>query len=181
MPDRLDKALMLIGLSSYLAGQIWINITGSMTKDEIAVDGIHWLMLIGAALIIPFAARLPRQGLSLVASPLLLIGIVLIIGMCVLDFVFWSIPDPEFSGLVAGELAQTAPVWKPFIVYAGWIFTPALMLTSLLYWQFSRIGPLLAVAGGVVIAVWPIWSNPYGYSAIILAFLICFHAEANAD
>jgi len=58
------------------------------------------------------------------------------------------------------------------------MFASALVLTAFLHEQYSKIGPLLAVAGGVVIAAWPILSNPYGHGAIILAFMINFLAEA---
>ena len=38
MPNRTDKILLLLGLFSYWCGQTWIVNTGSMTKDEIAID-----------------------------------------------------------------------------------------------------------------------------------------------
>ena len=181
MPDRADKYLLLCGILSYLAGQIWINASGSATKDVYPIDYIHWLMLIGAALMIPYAARLPRKGLSLLVSPLLLLGIILIIGMCIIDFVLWSFPEPELRSQVVEELMATGPVWKPFITYAGHIFTPALALASFVYWRKTKLGPLCAVAGMVVIGIWPIWSNPYGYALLFCAFLICFRAEARND
>ena len=178
VPDRIDKSLLILGLLLYLAGQIWINITGSMTKDQIAIDGIHWLLLIGAALMIPFAARLPRNGVGLLAGPLLLVGIVLIIGMNVLDFVLWSFPASPLRDQVVNELIATPAVWSPFMVFSGWVFTPALALASFTYWRSSRVGPLLAVAGMISIGAFPIWSNPYGYAMIVAGFTFCFRAAS---
>lgn len=170
-PNRTDKILLLLGLLSYWGGQTWIVITGSMTKDEIAIDVIHWLMLVGAALMIPYAARLPRQGIALVAAPLWLVGIVLIIGMCIIDFVFWSLPDPEFSRLVADQLIASDPLWVPFINYPGHPFTIGLTLAELSFWNTSKIGTGLVLIGGI-------GSNPYGYAAVILGYLVCFWKEA---
>lgn len=177
MPNRLDKALFLLGLLSYLGGQIWINITGSMTKAEIAIDGIHWLMLVGAALMMPFAARLPRRGIAMVAGPLQLAGCVLIIGMCMIDFVLWSFPEPEMRNAVIGALVNTPPIWTPFIELAGPVFTIALALIGLHYWPVSRPGSAMVILGTVVVSAWGIGSNPYGYSAVILGFALCFLAQ----
>lgn len=88
-----------------------------MTKENIPIDVIHWLMLIGVSMLIPFAARMLRRGLALVASPLLILGIVCVIGMCVLDFVFWALPDDEFRAEVARRLMDTPMLWKPFIAW----------------------------------------------------------------
>lgn len=177
MPDRIDKTMLVLGLLSYLAGQIWIVSTGSMTKDEIAIDVIHWLMFAGAALIIPFAARLPRKGLALFTGPLLMLGCILIICMCVIDFVLWSFPEQDLRNAVVGGLMETPPVWKPFIEWAGPVFTVALGLLGFHYWSASRIGAGLVFIGAVVVGAWGIGSNPYGYSTIIVGLLVCFWAE----
>lgn len=178
MPDRIDKTVFIIGLTLYLAGQIWIVTTGSMTKDEVPMDYIHWLMFLGAALLIPFAARLPRRGLALIAGPAMITGSILIIGMCMIDFVLWSFPQPELRSAVVGELMNTGPVWKPFIDWAGRVFTVALALVGLCHWHHSKIGVGLVIIGAVVISAWGIGSNPYGYATMIVGFLVCFWPDA---
>lgn len=181
MPNSLDKSLFLLGLLSYLGGQIWINVTGSMTKDQIAIDGIHWLMFVGAALMIPFAARLPRIGIAMIAGPAQLVGCVLIMGMCVIDFVLWSFPEPELRNAVVGQLTYTPPVWVPFIQLAGPIFTVALALIALHYLFVSKIGSAVAVVGAIVVGAWGIGSNPYGYTAMIIGLALCFRASVKAE
>ena len=52
----------------------------------------------------------------------MIIGIVSIIGMCVLDFVFWSLKDPEFKSQVANHLINTTEIWTPFVNISGEIF-----------------------------------------------------------
>ena len=49
-------------------------------------------------------------------------GIVSIIGMCVLDFVFWSLKDPEFKSQVAKHLINTTEIWTPFLKISDEIF-----------------------------------------------------------
>ncbi len=177
MPNKVDKSLLLIGLCFYLVGQVWINVTGSMTSKQIAIDGIHWLMLVGASLLLPFSARLPRTGIAAIAGPFMLVGIVLVIGSCVVDFVLWSVPEQPFRGEVSLHLIHSPMIWKPFIVISGYIFTPALAFASFVYMRWTKLGPLLAIAGMVTIGAGPIWTNIPGYILIIAAFMVCFSRE----
>lgn len=177
MPNKTDKALLLLGLLLYLAGQIWINTTGSMTSQQISIDGIHWLMLIGASLLLPFAARLPRTGFAAVAGPLLMLGIVLVIGMCTVDFVLWSLPEQPFRSEVSSHLMNTPMIWQPFIVISGYVFTPALALTSFYYFRLTKLGPFLAVIGMVTVGAGPIWTNIPGYALIFAGFAVCFWSK----
>ena len=180
MPNTVDRILLLLGIFSYWCGQTWIVNTGSMTKDEIAIDAIHWLMLVGAALMIPYAARLPRTGIAMLAAPLWIVGIVLIVGMCVIDFVFWSLPDPEFSRAVADKLIASDPLWMPFITYAGMPFTIGLTLAGLAYARTERMGAGLVAIGGIVIMAWGLGSNPYDYAVLWAGYAWIFWNEGRA-
>lgn len=176
MPDRIDKFLLILGFSIFLAAVIAINIVGAKTKDEISIDYIHWLMLVGTVLQIPFAARLPRRGISLLATFLILCGIVCTIGMCMLDFVFWSLPDDRLRGEVTRQLMDTPTVWQPFMMwgteevgYAGLVFASAL------YFAQSRLGTVLVVAGAICVIAGGSWFNVVGLGAVIFGFLLNFN------
>ena len=176
-PNRTDKALLLVGLLSLIAGQITLIALGPVTKEDGPVDFGHWLMVLAMLLIIPFAARLPRRGLAIVAGPMLMIGSVMMVGMCVLDLVFWSFPDDALRGTVAEGLWNTPMVWQPFIVWSGPVFTVALGLVALDYWRVSKLAVALAVLGTIVVGVWGLGSNPYGYSMVLAGFAWVFWAE----
>ena len=185
MPDRVERWTFIAGLVVFLAGQIGINAFGAMTKDEIAVDVIHWLMLIGVVLMIPFAANLPRKGLAMILSPLLLLGIVGVIGMCVIDFVLWSLPEPQFRGDVARALIDTGAVWQPFMRWGpGEVFVTGLALPSLLYVRESRWGSVLVAVGAFTMAAGTAWFNPIGYCFMIVGYVLNFrvlHPDPEGD
>ena len=42
--------------------------------------------------------------------------------MYVLDFVFWSLKDPEFKSQVAKHLINTTEIWTPFLKISDEIF-----------------------------------------------------------
>ncbi len=175
MFDRIDAWLFVMGLVIFTLGQIAINAFGAMTKDEIPIDVMHWLMLIGAVLLIPFAARLPRRGLALVASPLLILGIVCVIGMCVLDFVFWSLPDDELRGEVARRLMDTPMLWKPFIAWGpDDFFNLGLVLPTFLFFRVSKFGTAFVVMGTLSIVIGTSWFNVAGYVLITLGYFMNF-------
>lgn len=182
MPDRMDKALFLNGLLVFLGGQVAINAFGAVTRDVIPVDITHWLMPCGAALMIPFAARLPRKGAAIALAPLLLTGIVGVIGMCVIDFVFWSLPDAEFRAELARTLMDTPAVWQPFMRWGpNEIFTAGLALPSLLYWRKSRVGTVLVLLGAIVMAIGPSWFNVAGYVLITAGYALSLELMTAPD
>ena len=177
MPNRTDKILFIAGLLSYLTAQIWLNLTGSLTIYQVPIDYAHWLMLIGVTLLIPFTTRLPREGAALFAAPILLIGIILTVGACILDFVLWSLPDQPLRGQVFDHLVSVPLLWALFIQISGFVFTPGIAFVSLVYWKHTKIGPVLTFAGAIMIGAWPFWSNSFGYAMILAGFLICFRAD----
>ena len=57
-------------------------------RNQEPIDFTHWFMLMGVILLIPQNGNFPKSKLNLIGTPLLVIGIGLMIGMCVLDFIF---------------------------------------------------------------------------------------------
>lgn len=175
LPNRFDKFLFVAGIIVYLMGQTSISLIGAMTKDQIPIDVIHWLMLSGAVMMTPFAARLPRNGVGIIASPVLIIGIVCVIGMCTLDFVFWSLTDNELRSAVVRQLQETAVIWGPFISYGGYIFTTGVALPSLSYFRTAPAGVALVVIGAITILSGPLWTNIPGYGLMGLGYAVIFY------
>ncbi|MFT6182420.1 MAG: hypothetical protein ACJAQT_005302 [Akkermansiaceae bacterium] len=182
MPNRTDKFLLILGFVLFLIAVIAINIVGAKTKDEISIDYIHWLMLVGTALQIPFAARLPRRGISLLAAFLILCGIVCTIGMCMLDFVFWSLPDDRLRGEVARQLMDTPTVWQPFMMWGTEeVFYAGIVLASVLYLPHSKLGTPLVIVGAVCAIAGGSWFNVVGVAAVALGFLFNFNFLRTQD
>ena len=171
MPSRFDRILFIVGHAFFLCALVLINSFGSSTKAETAIDYPHWLMLLSSVLQIPFATRLPQRGISLLASWLMLLGIVGIVGMCVLDFVFWSLPDPDLRMKVARELATTPSLWQPFMMW-GTEELPCLgfALASLTYLKDTKLGSCSVVAGAILSVAGGGWYNVAGRMLITLGF-----------
>ncbi|WP_417489315.1 hypothetical protein [Maricaulis sp.] len=174
-PRHIDRILFIAGLVIYTAGQVLLNLGQDFVAAQSPVDFAHWLLLTGALFLIPFVARLPWRNLHLITIPLMLVGIASVVGMCVLDFIFWSLPDGEFERQVAGHLIATPAIWQPFMAIGpNYIFGAGLMLPCLSYWNRSRTGVVLVVAGTAIIALLFHWFNVVGYTALTLGYVLCF-------
>ena len=76
-------------------------------------------MIIGVLFLIPQIGNFPENKLNYISFPSLIFGIGLLIGMSILDFVFWSLKDPEFKSQVAKHLINTTEIWTPFMSISG--------------------------------------------------------------
>ncbi len=174
-PTNADKLFFLFGLSIYAVGQLVISILQGALQSQKPIDYAHWLLLIGVFLLIPFSAKLPRHGLHRITSPVLLAGIVCVIGMCMLDFVFWAIPSPELKSEVAGHLIAADSIWQPFMkIGPNRIFMLGLALPSLAYYRASMLGTAFVIIGVGVVVLTPQWVNALGYSVIIIGYFLNF-------
>ena len=138
---KLYEWYFLLGLFLYTVGQflifIFFNDIDALHSQE-PIDFAHWFMLIGVLLLIPQIGNFPKTKLNLIGTPVLVIGIGLIIGMCVIDFVFWSLKDPVLKSQVTKHLINTPEIWTPFMSVSGKIFSFGLLTSSFNYFKKSR-------------------------------------------
>lgn len=143
-------------------------------RNQEPIDFTHWFMLMGVILLIPQNGNFPKSKLNLIGTPLLVIGIGLMIGMCVLDFIFWSIKSPEFESEIVTHLTNTSAIWDPFMNFNGWFFNIGLLTSSFSYFKNSKIGTLLVLIGTLVIIIGVGWINVIGYTLLTIGFYINF-------
>lgn len=184
MPDRLDKALFLIGLTLFTIGQVALNILGPASQDQSPIDYAHWLLLTGSVSLIPLAARLPRRGFHLISGPVLLIGIVCIIGMNAIDFVYWTLPHELDMELYRHLVAQPS-VWQPFMRFGpNELFITGLLLPSLGFVRISQRVTLIAsglvISGLATMIVGTQWFNVIGYGLVIAGYGLHFYRTPNS-
>ncbi len=172
------EILFLVGLLTYTAGQylifIYFNDLEKLHNQE-PIDFAHWCMLIGVLLFIPQIGKFPKTKINFVGTPLLILGIGLIIGMCVIDFIFWSIKSPELKSEVATHLMNTPEIWGPFMNISGKIFNLGLLISSLSYYKISRTGSLIVLVGTIIIWIGHGWVNVPGYMVITVGFYMNFY------
>ena len=88
MKFKIYKALFLIGLLLETVGQVMLYQGSALFYKPI--DFAHWCLLLGVVFLIPQVISFPDKVFSYLGIPVVIVGVVSIIGMCVIDFTLWS-------------------------------------------------------------------------------------------
>ena len=172
------RTLFLIGLTFFLIGQIILAQGNEYVYNQEPIDFAHWFLLLGAVLLIPQVISFPKKLFSYVGIPLVMIGITCIIGMCVLDFIWWSMPDEaarvEFTNHISGEPS----IWKPFISIGSTskVFNLGLFVLSLNYLKKQKLAiGILLIATLILMSIIPMpFRLVVGYALTLIAFGLIF-------
>ena len=181
--DIINKLLFLIGLIFFLIGQLILAKGNNFVYSQEPIDFAHWFLLIGVTLLIPQTTTFPRKIYSFIGIPLTLIGIVCIVGMCVLDFIWWSFPNEEMRNEFTNHISKVPSIWKPFMTIgpSSKIFNLGLLILSLNYLKNGKLGIILVLVANLIL--WHIIPLPYrlvfGYAITLIGFSIILIKESN--
>ncbi len=139
------KPLFIIGLLLEAFGQILLAQGNGFVYALKPIDFAHWSLLMGVALLIPQLGQFPKSIFTYIGVPTIIIGIVCIIGMCVLDFIWWSQPTQEIRNEFAGQISKIPSIWKPFITTGPNFLNVGLFLLALNYFKQNKLGVLFII------------------------------------
>jgi hypothetical protein len=166
----------LIGLVFEIIGQILLSKGNDFVYSLKPVDFAHWSLLLGVVLLIPQVVSFPNKIFSYIGTPLALGGIVCIIGMCVLDFIWWSQPTQEIRNEFAGHLSKFPSIWKPFITSGPKYLNIGLFFLSLNYFKQNKLGVIIILLTTLIfVNLIPIpFKMITGYSLTFIGFALIF-------
>lgn len=183
--EKAHKILFIVGLVFILIGQLILVKGNEFVYNQEPIDFAHWFLLIGVTLLIPQTVTFPKKIYSLIGIPLTLIGIVCIIGMCVLDFIWWSFPNQEMRNEFTYHISHVPSIWKPFMAIgpSSKVFNLGLLLLSLNYTETGKIGIVLVLIANLIL--WHIIPLPFrlvlGYAITLIGFSIILLRENNEN
>lgn len=178
-----NKMLFLSGLVFFLIGQLLLAQGNDFVYRQEPIDFAHWFLLIGVTLLIPQTVTFPKKIFSLIGIPLTLIGIVCVVGMCVLDLVWWSFPNEEMRSEFTNHISKVPSIWKPFMTIgpSSKIFNLGLLILSLNYLKKGKLGIILIFVANLIL--WHIIPLPYrlvfGYAITLIGFSIILIRDNN--
>ena len=161
------KNLFIIGLLFEVTGQLLLAPGNDFVYALKPIDFAHWSLLIGVVLLLPQAVSFPKTIFSYLGAPTAIIGIVSIIGMCVLDFVFWSFPTQELRSEFGNHLTKISVIWKPFMSIGPNFTNVGLLLLSLNYFKSNKLGVVI-----IILATLILFFGRFIPSRIILVYLL---------
>ncbi|CAL2077517.1 hypothetical protein [Tenacibaculum sp. 190524A02b] len=161
------KFLFVIGLLFEVFGQVLLSNGNGFVYAQQPIDFTHWFLLIGVAFMIPAIGLFPKNIYTYIGVPIIIIGIVCIIGMCVLDFIWWSQPTQEIRNEFASHIAKFPAIWNPFITTGPNFLNIGLLLLSFNYLRKNRIGVAF-----IIIATLIVYFGRFIPHRLIYAYLI---------
>lgn len=170
------RILFILGISFILTGQLILSNGNEYVYSQRPVDFAHWFLLVGVVLMIPQVLSFPKKIFSYIGIPLTLIGIVCTIGMCVLDFIFWSFPTDAMRQDFANHITQVPAIWKVFVTIgpSSKVFNLGLLILSLNHFKTKKPGILLLLIASLVL--WHLIPLPHrlitGYALTLIAFIL---------
>lgn len=170
------KLFFILGLIFLLSGQILLAQGNEFVYNLKPIDFAHWCLLVGVVFLIPQVVHFKKSVFSTIGVPLTIVGITCMIGMCVLDFIFWSCPTDELRDQFANHLINQPTIWKPFITIgpSSKVFNLGLLILSLNYFKTSKLGVSILLLACLIL--WHIIPLPFrlvvGYSLTLIAFIL---------
>ncbi|NET35826.1 MAG: hypothetical protein F6K19_28000 [Cyanothece sp. SIO1E1] len=146
------KKLFALGLFLQLIAQISFSIHSETVDLLEPIDFIHWTLLIGIVLIIPYTLHF-STGLSYqIGVTVSLMGIVAQIGVCAIDFVLWTFryENEERNDLVR-HLMEEPMIWPIFFTAGPALLIIGLTIQAFGYYQQNLKGVMLATIGSALL------------------------------
>lgn len=144
------KVLFVIGLLLETIAQIILSKGNEFVYALRPIDFAHWSLLIGVLLLIPQIGNFKSSLFTFIGVPIILIGIMSNIGMCVLDFIWWSQPTQEIRNEFANHLFKFPMIWKPFISLCPKFLIIGLFILSLNYIKEYKIGVIIIFLATII-------------------------------
>ena len=144
--------ICLIGLVFFALSYFLFSL-GSLNLQK-PIDFAHWFNLIGAVLLFSFNFLFPKNRLNTIASIITTIGIIAHIGLCVIDFIFWSLGNNEIkSEELRLHLSNTPSILYPFIIVGPSFLFIGLALHASYFIKTQTIKSIMVIAGAIIMGL----------------------------
>lgn len=176
--ENIYRILFLMGIAFEVIGQLLLAQGNDFVYSLRPIDFAHWSLLLGVVLMIPQVVSFPKSIYSSIGIPMVIIGIACIIGMCVLDFIWWSLPGEAERIEFTRHISDVPSIWKPFIAIgpSSKIFNGGLFILALNYIKQQKVAvALIFLATLILLQIIPLpFRLVFGYSLTLIGFSIIF-------
>lgn len=145
------KTAFVLGLLLEAVGQILLAPGNDFVYSMRPIDFAHWSLLVGCMLMMPQLGRFPNRPFSYLGILSSLIGLSCIVGMCVLDFIWWSFPSQEARIEFSAHISKVPSIWTPFVRTGPKFLNLGLIFFSLNYVKTHKLGVSLVTLATLVV------------------------------
>lgn len=179
---KIFKVLFIVGLLFEAIGQILLSKGNDFVYALKPIDFAHWSLLVGVVLMTPQIANFPNKTYTYIGIPITMIGVVSMIGMCVLDFIWWSYPTHEARLEFSSHISKVPSIWTPFITTGTRFLNVGLLILSFNYFKKNKLGFYLVVLATLIIFFGRFFISfrlIYAYFVYALGFGLIFYQKVN--
>jgi hypothetical protein len=146
------KNICIVGLFFFVVSYVFFS-QGSLNNQK-PIDFAHWFNLIGAILLFSFNFVFPKNKLNSIASFITSLGVIAHIGLCTIDFIFWSFGNDEIrSEALRIHLSNTPSILYPFIIIGPSLLFVGLALHASNFIKTQPLKALLVIIGAILIGL----------------------------
>jgi len=128
-----------VGLVFLAVSHIMLAFGHDFLMAQKPVDFAHWFMLLGALLLFSLWFTMPNSATKKIGLALMSLGIVGIAGMCMIDFLLWSMGnDSESKSSLFQYISNTPSIQIPFMILGPALFyTGMCIATYALFFKYK--------------------------------------------
>lgn len=148
------KFLFALGLILQLTAQLMFSIDKKVLNLYEPIDFIHWSLLLGMALVIPYILKFSSGLYRAIGAPIAMIGALANIGMCSIDFVLWSLRDDLSTSRTVFQAINGEPsIWLVFFIVGPAFLFVGLIIQLLRYLSEFKLITGITIVGGILVGL----------------------------
>jgi len=148
------KKLFIIGLLLQTIAQLFFSIQSSQVNLLEPIDFIHWTLLIGFVLVIPYVLQFSQGWFQKIGATFSIIGLVCLICMCAIDFVLWSFRNlPEERNELIAHIMNEPTIWPVFFTIGPAFYYTGMSIQSMAYLKNKLIPALGVIIGALLVGL----------------------------
>lgn len=132
-----EKTITIAGLILLALSHILLSFGYEFLMSQRPIDFAHWAMLFGAVFLFSLWFSLPNNSTKKVGLSLMTLGIAAVSGMCVIDFLLWSMADDlESRKNLFKYITSNPSIQLPFLALGPSLFYGGICIAT--YGLFSK-------------------------------------------
>ena len=148
------KKLFITGLLLQTLAQFFFSIQSAQINLLEPIDFIHWTLLIGFVLVIPYVLQFSKGWFQKIGGTFSMIGLICLICMCAIDFVLWSFRNlPAERNELVLHIQNEPMIWPVFFTVGPAFYYTGMSIQAMAYLKSNFIPALIAIIGAVLVGL----------------------------
>ena len=148
------KNLFIIGILLQTFAHFLFSLPVERINLQEPIDFIHWALLIGFVLVIPFVLQFSEGWFQKIGATLAMIGLICLICMCAIDFVLWSLRNvPDGRNDLIRHLMEEPMIWPIFFTMGPAFYYTGMSIQAMAHLKNHLLPALMVIIGAILVGL----------------------------